>query len=262
MPTLLRPPCSACVTWKPRPLAPRTTSFAGRLVHAARRVRAAPQAGHVAGRRDHHRLVGQRILDLDPRVVQRRELRVVAGGVHPPLEDLLREHVRRAIEDRHAVAGVLAVGDHLALEIADLDVVAVVGGEGHDVRHHDHRDLVDGGQAAHALAAGDVALEVRRLDLRRVDRRGRQLERAGRRGALRLGQGRAGLLDLDQLRLRVDLGREVVAALLGRQAGELLLVGAGRSRGPCRSCRRLRRRRAPRRSRPRPRRPELRATAP
>src|ERR1044072_1879698 len=31
MPTLFRPPCSACVTWKPRPLAPRTTSFAGAL---------------------------------------------------------------------------------------------------------------------------------------------------------------------------------------------------------------------------------------
>ena len=39
------------------------------------------------------------------------------------------------------------------------DVVAV-GRERHRVRHADHRDLVDRGQAAHALAAGDVALEV------------------------------------------------------------------------------------------------------
>ena len=31
MPTLLSPPCSACVIWKPRPLAPRITSFAGAL---------------------------------------------------------------------------------------------------------------------------------------------------------------------------------------------------------------------------------------
>ena len=31
MPTLLRPPCSACVTWKPRPFAPMMTSLAGAL---------------------------------------------------------------------------------------------------------------------------------------------------------------------------------------------------------------------------------------
>ena len=31
MPTLFRPPCSAWVTWKPRPLAPMTISFAGAL---------------------------------------------------------------------------------------------------------------------------------------------------------------------------------------------------------------------------------------
>ena len=31
IPTLLRPPCSACVIWKPRPLTPIVTSLAGAL---------------------------------------------------------------------------------------------------------------------------------------------------------------------------------------------------------------------------------------
>src|SRR3954453_20411775 len=88
MPTLLRPPCSAVVIWKPSPLAPITTSLAGALCTPrcpsvrhlrppARPVRAAPQPRHVAGRRDRHLLVGERVLDLDPGVVERRELGVV-----------------------------------------------------------------------------------------------------------------------------------------------------------------------------------------
>ena len=221
MPTLFRPPCSACVTWKPRPLAPRTTSFAGALWTPRVVVGPAPDAGHVTRRRNQHRLVRERVHDLDPRVVERRELRVVARGVHPPLEDLLRQQVRRRVEDRHPVAGALAVGDHLALEVAQLRVVVV---QAHDVRHHDHRDLVDRGQAAHALAARDVALEVAGLDLLGRDAGSGQRVGAGRGSALRLGQRGAGLLDLDQLRRRVDLGREVVAALLERQALELLLA--------------------------------------
>src|SRR6185503_14386531 len=42
--------------------------------------------------------------------------------------------------------------------------------------------------------------------------------------ALRLGQARARLLEADQLRLRVDLGQEVVAALLEAEAADLLLA--------------------------------------
>ena len=52
------------------------------------------------------------------------------------------------------------------------------------------------------------------------------VERARRRNPRGLGQRRAGLLDLDQLGLGVDLGRQVVAALLEREAAELLVVGA------------------------------------
>ena len=221
MPTLLRPPCSALRDLEAEAVDAHDDLVRGRLVDAAGRVGAAPDAGHVARRRHQHRLVRQRVHDLDPRVVERGELGVVARGVHPPLEDLLRQQVRRRVEDRHAVAGALAVGDHLALEVAQLDVVAARG-ERHHVRHADHRDLVDGGQAAHALAAGDVALEVGRLDV--VGGRRRRREGVGAGGRARVRQA-AGLGDLDELRGGVDLRREVLAPLLERQALVLLLAG-------------------------------------
>ena len=56
IPTLLRPPCSAWVTWNPSPLAPRMTSFAGALwtprVSSTRHQTPAtwPDGGHIIGR--------------------------------------------------------------------------------------------------------------------------------------------------------------------------------------------------------------------
>ena len=164
---------------------------------------------------------------LDPRVVQRRELRVVAGGAHAPVQDVLRDHPGRAVEDRHPVAHVLAVGDHLALQVADLDVVAV-GAERPDVGHDDHGHLVHRGEAAHALPLGDVTLELRGGHLLRAADRGAQREAAGGGDPLGVGEGRAGLLDRDQLRGRVDLGGDVRAALL---EGQPLVLLALRSRG-------------------------------
>src|SRR5689334_13736358 len=61
----------------------------GRLVDAAGGVGAAPDAGHVTRRRNQQRLVRQRVHDLDPGVVERGELGVVARRVHTPLQDLL-----------------------------------------------------------------------------------------------------------------------------------------------------------------------------
>src|SRR3954469_22200017 len=193
------------------------------LVDAAALVDAAPESGDVARRRDLDGPAGERVHRLDPRVVQRRHLRVVAGGVHPPLEDLLREQVRRRIQDRHPVAHVLAVGDHLALQVADLRVVRDRPEVGHD---HD-RDLVDRAEAAHAEATRLVALEVAGLDVRRVRGRRRQRVLAGGGDLLRLRQRRARVLDADQLRGGVDLGGDVRAALLEVQALELLLLRAG-----------------------------------
>jgi hypothetical protein len=66
-------------------IAPRTTSFAAPCAPRARR-RCAPRAGQVAARRHHH-ASRCRVEDLDPRPVQRGELRVVARAVDPPLAD-------------------------------------------------------------------------------------------------------------------------------------------------------------------------------
>src|SRR5215475_11207666 len=85
------------------------------LVHAARCVVARPHSGHVTGRWYVGVGAAGRVEDLDPRVVHRGVLRVVAGEVHPPLADLLRRQPRRWVDDRHPVAHQLAVRDHREL---------------------------------------------------------------------------------------------------------------------------------------------------
>ena len=129
-----------------------------RLVDAAGVVVARPDAGDVAGRRHEPRLAGQRVEDLDPRPVQRRVLAVVAGLVDPPLLDLLGVEAGRRVEDGDAVAHQLAVGDHReldGLEALEVDDALLV--HGHEVRHGQHRDLVDGLEAGEAGAVGRVA---------------------------------------------------------------------------------------------------------
>src|SRR5213080_1442328 len=61
--------------------------ISGCLVHSPRVVAARPDAGHVAAGWDEIRLAGEWVEDLDPRPVERRVLRVVAGLVDPPFAD-------------------------------------------------------------------------------------------------------------------------------------------------------------------------------
>ena len=72
-----------------------------------------------------------------------------------------RDEPGRWVQDRHAVAGSLAVRDELPLLVAELGVV-IVFQERYEVRRNNHRHVVDGGESAEPLATCDVALEVLR----------------------------------------------------------------------------------------------------
>src|SRR5215218_5969434 len=113
----------------------------------------------MARRRNQKRAVGQGIRDLKPRVIKRGVTRVVARPARAPVEDLARGQPRRAVEDRHAIARVLAMGDQLALQRGELRLVAVAR-KRHRVGHADHRDLVDRSEADQAAALLDVAAEL------------------------------------------------------------------------------------------------------
>ena len=129
-----------------------------RLVHAAGVVVAAPDAGHVAARRDEDVGAAGRVEDLDPRPVQGGVLRVVADLVDPPLLDLLGVQARGRVEDGHPVAHQLAVGDHgqlHGLHALQVEHAVLVGR--HQVGHADHGDLVDRLQPAEAGPVGRVA---------------------------------------------------------------------------------------------------------
>ena len=150
--------CSALVMLSSRRDRAADDLVGRRLVDAAGVVVAGPDAGHVAGRRHELRLAGERVEDLDPRPVERRVLGVVAGLVDPPLLDLLGVEPWRRVEDGDAVAHELAVGDHReldGLEALEVDDALLV--DGHEVRHGQHRDLVDGLETGEAGAVGRVA---------------------------------------------------------------------------------------------------------
>ena len=129
-----------------------------RLVDAALAVAAGPDAGEVAGRRHEDRLAGDRVEDLDPGPVEGGVLAVVARLVLAPLLDLLGVVVGRRVEDGHPVAHELAVGDDReldGLEPVHVDDAGLV--QRHQVRRRDHRDLLDGLEAAEARPVGHVA---------------------------------------------------------------------------------------------------------
>src|SRR5207248_626462 len=128
------------------------------LVHAAGVVAARPDAGHVAAWRNEIRLAGEGIENLDPGPVEGGVLGVIARLVDPPLADLLRVQPGRGIEDGDPVAHQLAVGDHRQLHGLDLlgvDHAALV--RGHQVRHAEHRDGVDGFETREPGAVGGIA---------------------------------------------------------------------------------------------------------
>src|SRR5690606_37102346 len=88
------------------------------LPHAAGLVGPCPDTGDVAAGRDDHLGVAvraDRVLDLDPRVVERGVCAVVHRDVAAPLLDLLHRHAGRGVQDRHAVAVLLAVADQRGL---------------------------------------------------------------------------------------------------------------------------------------------------
>src|SRR5919202_1650459 len=83
-------------------------------------VGARPHARHVSRGRDEQRAGGQGILDFEPGVMQRGVLRDVAGYARAPVEDLARGEPRRAVEDRHPIARVLAVAQQANLRASEL----------------------------------------------------------------------------------------------------------------------------------------------
>ena len=117
----------------------------------------------VPRRRHEDRLARGRVVDLDPRVVERGVAAVRDQvGVVAPLLHLLRAEVRRRVDDRHAVLHPLAVRDQALLHGDDaIHVDQVVPIDRHQVRERDHRDVIEHLEAVDALAARDVALEVR-----------------------------------------------------------------------------------------------------
>ena len=161
--------CSPLVMLSSSEIAPRTTSLAGALwTPRVSSLRAQmPATWPLGGTK--HGLAGQRVDDLDPRPVERRVLRVVAGLVDPPLLDLLGVEAGRRVEDRDAVAHQLAVGDHRQLDGLDaLEVDDALLVDGHQVGDAEHRDLVDRLEAGEAGPVGGVADVVVRRDAGRA----------------------------------------------------------------------------------------------
>jgi hypothetical protein len=108
-------------------------------------------------------------------------------------------------------------GELHGLDVLGRQRAALVGG--HQVRHAQHRHLVDRLEAAEAGAVGRVADVGVRLDLRRHRRRCAERDLTGARDRERLALG---LLDGDQLRLLAHHGRDVVGAALGGHVVERL----------------------------------------
>ena len=227
MPAGLSRSCSAFVMRVCSVMAPAHDLVRRCLEHATGVVVARPDAGHVPTGR--HEPGGARggVEDLGVGPVERRELRVVAGLVHPPVLDLLRVEVRRRVEDGDPVAHQLAVRDDRELHRLEALAVDRPGLEGsHQVGYSDHGDLVDRLQAAEPGALRDVPDVVVRAEAGFGCRLGWGDQGGSALGGLAHGRAGLDLLERDHLGVGVDPGRDVGVPLGDRDVVEGLGLGA------------------------------------
>ena len=155
-------------------------------MHATLTVHASPEAGDVPAWRHQEFAVGtvgrDWVVDLDPRVVERRKRRVVHGGIAAPFLDLLDAHSRGRIEDGHPVSCAFAVIDQRSLHLlphTEVDAAVLHCGCSNEIGNHHHGHIVGNDEAIDAGAVVLASREGLGLYLDRIWGGFLQRERAG-----------------------------------------------------------------------------------